>query len=148
MKKITLLLIIIFTITLLAQTGIEKYNPSFKIPSLAGNSSLLNPNKLEMNHSVFFLGGASSNQQSFYESTYTNHLQYSFNPKLKLNVDLNFVNYGTASFDNNWNIEGNNDNSTKVLPNFSLDYRPTENSRIIIQFNQYHRNRYFGDWRR
>ncbi|HCX72850.1 MAG TPA: hypothetical protein DHM37_03945 [Candidatus Cloacimonas sp.] len=146
MKKLTILILLAFALTLFGQNGIETFNPSYKIPSLFGHSSLLNPNKLKMNHSVFFLGGVSSNQQSFYESTYTNHLQYNFNPKLKLKVDLNFVNFGTASFDNNWNIEGNNDNSTQVLPNFSLDYRPTENSRITIQFNQYDRNRYFWDW--
>ncbi|MDY6914828.1 MAG: hypothetical protein SVM86_00740, partial [Candidatus Cloacimonadota bacterium] len=102
MKNNLVLILLLTPIILLAQTSVEKYEPSFQMPSLSGSGFVLNPSKLQMNHSVFFLGGVSSNNQGYYESTYTNHLQYKFNSKLKLNVDLNFVNFGTASFQDNW----------------------------------------------
>lgn len=142
MKKIILTLSIFLVISL-------SYSQSSFTPQLR-KFSLLNPNKLSVNHSVSFMSGFSSNNNAFYHSQYTNHIQYRFNPKLTLNLDLNFVNMGTAKFSDNFNIEGNNDNNSKVLPEFSLNYRPTENMNIKIEFRQgnvYHlRNNPFRRW--
>lgn len=100
-------------------------------------TSFLNTNNFTINHSVSFMSGISSNKQSYYQSVYTNHLNYQFSPKLNLKLDLNFVNFGTATYKSGIEFEGNNDNTSKILPNFQLNYSPTENTSFIIEFKQY-----------
>ena len=135
--------IIIFALVLISVSGFaESFNPNLMMPSL------INMNKIKMHHSMSFMSGVSSNNQGFYQSQYTNHIKYQFSPKLSMNLDLNFVNVGTATFNKGFDIEGNNDNNTMVLPEFSLNYQPTENTFITIEYRQvggygntgYHRN--------
>lgn len=108
------------------------FKPSLLTPSF------LNPNNFSMSHSVKFMGGYSSNNQSFYESVYTNHLMYKFKPNLNLKVDLNFVNFGTATYKSGIEFEGNDDNQSKVMPNFQLNWKPSESTSITVEFKQYH----------
>ena len=116
---------------LLSQTTNTSFiNPHWQMPSL------LNPNKLQVNHSASFTAGGSSNGQGFYQSMYTNHMLYRFNPKLDLRVNLNFVNFGTATMHGGLDIEGNDDNATKMLPEFELQWRPTENTTLRIEYSQ------------
>jgi len=94
-----------------------------------------------------------SNGQSFYQSVYTNHLQYQFNPKLSMNMNLNFVNFGSATMKNKLSFDGNGDNQSKVLPEFSLMYQPSKNFTIRFDYQQrslYSYNSYddYFDWRR
>ena len=103
-------------------------NPNFQ------NNSIFVLNKLSMHHSVSFMSGYSTSQNGFYQSLYTNHLDYDFSEKLKLRLDLNFVNYG--QFQNNLSFSENN-SQTKILPNLSLDYQPNENLRISFEIKQY-----------
>ena len=108
------------------------------IGSFGGNpyvnlNSILNQNNLKMNHSMSFMSGASSNGRGFYQSMYTNHLLYQFSPKLDLQLDLNFVNFGTANFNDKLSIKGNDYNKSTVIPEFSLNYRPSENFNIIFE---------------
>ncbi len=131
MKKIILILILMSGF-LYGQIIDSGFNPNKFAPSL------FNMNDLEMNHSVSFSTGFSSGQ-SFYQSVYTNQIKYQFNSKLSLNLDLNFVNFGTGSMQN-WEFDSNNDNQTMVLPNMQLNYRPTENILIQVEYNQYPRN--------
>jgi hypothetical protein len=84
-----------------------------------------------------FSSSFSSNNHSIYESVYTNHLNYNFSPKLNLKIDLNFINYGSATYKSGIEFEGNNDNTSRVLPNFQLNYSPTENMKFVIEFRQY-----------
>jgi hypothetical protein len=59
------------------------------------------------------------------------------------------VNAGTATFNKGFDIEGNNDNNTMVLPEFSLNYQPTENTFITIEYRQvggYDTNSYNRNW--
>ena len=107
------------------------FTPNLLMPSF------INPDKFSMNHSVSFMSGFSSNNQGYYQSVYTNHLKYQFSSKLNLKVDLNFVNFGTATYQSGFKFEGNNDNISKVLPNFQLNYSPTKNTQISIEFKQY-----------
>lgn len=117
------------------------FNSNMKMPSL------INMDQFDMSHSASFMAGGSSNGMGFYESRYTNHILYNISPKLKFRVDLNFINFGTASMSKSWDIESQNDNQSKVLPDFQLEFNPTENSRFIIEVNTSGRNS-FGSYRR
>lgn len=132
MKKL-FMIIVVLSISLILNSQIIE---SAFSPNLL-TSSFLNPDNLSMSHTVRFSGGVASGSQSFYESVYTNHLSYKFTPRLKLNVDLNFVNFGTATYKNGIEFEGNNDNTSRVIPNFQLNWKPSENTSISIEYRQY-----------
>jgi hypothetical protein len=141
MKIIFCLILITAAIFLHAQVIENAFTPNLLTPSF------LNPNNLSINHSVKFSGGYSSNSQSYYESVYTNHITYRFNPRLNLKVDLNFVNFGTATHTGGIEFEGNNDNASRVLPNFQLNWKPTENTNITIEYrNYYNPLEYYHRW--
>ncbi|RLC54257.1 MAG: hypothetical protein DRH79_01180 [Candidatus Cloacimonadota bacterium] len=131
MKRILLIMILILTFALNAEMINNVFKPSLLMPSF------LDANKISVNHSISFSSGISSNKQSFYQSVYTNHLSYNFNSKLKLDLDLNFVNFGTATYKSGIEFDGNEDNATKVLPNMQLNWKPSENTSITIEFKQY-----------
>ncbi len=105
------------------------------------NSGLYQPsffdlNKIDMNHSLSFQSGASSNGQGYYLSMYTNHLSFDFHPKLTFNLDLHFANFGTASFNKNFDIEGNNDNASEIFPEIQMEYKPNDNMSIRVEFGR------------
>ncbi len=131
MKRILLIMILILTFTLNAEVINNVFKPNLLMPSF------LDANKISVNHSISFSSGISSNKQSFYQSVYTNHLSYNFNSKLKLDLDLNFVNFGTATYKSGIEFDGNEDNATKVLPNMQLNWKPSENTSITFEFKQY-----------
>ncbi len=126
-----LLGILLLAFSLNAQIIDNAFTPDLLMPSM------LNMNNLTMNHSMTFGSSFSSNGQSNYESVYTNHLKYKFSSKFNLNIDLNFVNFGSATHQGGIEFDGNNDNTSKVLPNFQLNYNPSENVKFIIEFKQY-----------
>ncbi len=132
MKKVILIFILVASIVILnAEIINSAFTPELFMPSM------INMNNLTINHSISFSSSISSNNQSAYESVYTNHLNYKFSPKFNLKVDLNFVNFGSATHQSGIEFEGNNDNTSKILPNFQLNYNPSENVRFIIEFKQY-----------
>ena len=141
MKKIMMLVMLFLVVGLSAQIINSAFTPDLLMPSM------INMNNLTINHSMTFSSSLSSNNNSSYESVYTNHINYNFSPKLNLKVDLNFINYGSATYKSGIEFEGNNDNTSKVLPNFQLNYSPSENMKFIIEFKQYNspfeRNQYF-----
>ncbi len=106
------------------------------------NYSLLNPNNYTMSHSMSFSTSYSSGL-SLYQSRYTNHISYQVNDKLDINVDLHLTNFGSANISKGFNIEGNDDNSTDIVPDFSVNYRPTENTSIHFVFRGGSENPYF-----
>jgi len=131
MKRIMLITILIIAFSLNAEIINSAFTPELLMPSM------INMNKLTMNHSMSFSSSFSSNSQSAYESVYTNHITYKFNSKLDLKIDLNFVNFGTATHQSGIEFDGNNDNTSRVLPNFQLNYNPSENVKFVIEFRQY-----------
>lgn len=131
MKRIMVIIILIIAFSLNAEIINKAFTPELLMPSM------INMNNLTINHSMSFSSSISSNNQSAYESVYTNHLQYKFSPKLDLKVDLNFVNFGSAMYKGGIEFEGNNDNTSKILPNFQLNYNPSENVKFIFEFRQY-----------
>jgi hypothetical protein len=142
MKKLLLILILLISLQLLLSQENIFTRPSFN-GDLSSNS-LLNPYKLKMTHSVGFMAGTSSNGLGFYESRYTNLINYEFNPKLSLALDLNFVNFGSITSSKNFSIESNEDNKTKIQPEFSLTYKPTDSISINIGYRNY--NNYYNPW--
>ncbi len=112
------------------------------------NSSLLNVENMDMGHTLSFMAGGGSNSQGFYQSMYTNHLMYRVNDKLQFNLDLNFVNYGTATFNKDFDIEGNNDNRSNVVPAFNMQYKPSDNTTIEFRFQYggYRSNRFWNSF--
>ncbi|MCD4817059.1 MAG: hypothetical protein K8S23_00025 [Candidatus Cloacimonetes bacterium] len=136
MKKIIFSLIfIVFIVASYAQVGSMFSNPSFAKPDFSF-TSLFNPNILTMNHSVSFFSGMDSSKNAFYQSVYTNHLKFKFNPKFSMNLDLNFVNIGTGNIQNNMSFKSNQDNSTMVIPELNMTYKPTENTTISFHFSK------------
>ncbi len=136
MKKISILLILIISFTLIFARfelpGSESYfNPNFQL------GSLLNPNKVKMSHTMSFGSGISSNGLGYYQSAYTNHLMFDLKENLKMNIDLSFVNQGSMTHNNNLDFKSNNDNNNLVIPSFSMEYQPFENTKIYFEYRQY-----------
>lgn len=124
MKKIMVVFLLMIALSSWAQTSV--FRPDMLMNQFNGFKNL------EMNHSVSFSSGVSSNSNSFYMSTYTNHLKYQFGPKLEMKLDLNFVNLGTATHQSGIDFSGNGDNSSLVVPEFELKYKPSGNTEIKL----------------
>ena len=126
-----LLILVLMTVAILplmAQYDIPR--PDFNPFSLS--SSMLN--KLSMSHSMGFEAGSSSGGNGYYLSRYTNHLKYALGPKLDLDLDLNFVNFGSMSTSKSFSL--NEDNDSKILPEFSLRYRPSDSMTFELKMSQ------------
>lgn len=89
---------------------------------------------LKMSHSMGFEAGTSSTGSGYYLSRYTNHMKYQFTPKLELDLDLNFVNFGSMNTSKSLSL--NDDNDNKILPEFSLRYRPSDSMSFEIKMSQ------------
>ena len=141
MKRIILVTLLILAFSLNAEVINSAFTPELLMPSM------MNINNLTINHSMSFSSSISSNSQSAYESVYTNHINYMFSPQLNLKVDLNFINFGSATYQGGIEFDGNNDNTSRILPNFQLNYKPSEKMNFTIEFRQYNspfdRNRLF-----
>lgn len=139
MRKITLSVLLVLGISLIyanfdLPTNINKlgyFNPKFQL------GSIFDPNTVKMTQSMSFGSGMSSNGLGFYQSTYTNHLNFDLRENLKFKVDLSLVNFGTMTHSNKLDFKSNNDNQNVVIPSFSLDYKPTDTTNIRIEFHQY-----------
>jgi len=137
MKKFLLILSLsLAMLPLLAQLNMMR--PNFSPYAL--KSALPN---LKLSHSMGFEAGTSSGGEGYYLSRYTNTLSYKLSPKMDLDVDLNFVNFGSMSK----GFAMNDDNSTKLLPELSLRYQPRENMSFEVRMRQGWMNRsVITDW--
>lgn len=152
--KVLIIIIAIFSITTSLYSQVQIDRPTFNFNPNYQLNSLLNPNQIKMNHSMSFMSGVSSGGLGFYQSSYTNHLRFDLRENLKLNVDLSFVNLGSMSHNNDWKLHSNNDNHNIVVPGFSMEYNPTDNTRFIFEYRQIRgaqpfntHNRYNEWWR-
>ncbi|OQY39026.1 MAG: hypothetical protein B6226_02715 [Candidatus Cloacimonetes bacterium 4572_65] len=153
MKKIIILFTILIGFSLLSsQVRLGSSGTNF-VPSdwswatngwknNTSNFSLLNPNNYDMNHSFSFATSYASGE-SLYQSTYTNHIAYRVNSKLDINLDLHFTNYGSASVSKGMDIESNDDNTNNIVPDFSVEYRPSENTSFQFVYRGATANPYF-----
>lgn len=135
MKKVIIISLFIVSFALVyadfnTPANLGYFNPNYQL------ESLLNPNKVKMSHTMSFASGVSSGGQGFYQSAYTNHMKFDLRENLKFNLDLSFVNQGTMTHNNSFNIKGNNDNQNLVVPSFSMEYQPFENTKIYFEYRQ------------
>ncbi len=137
MKRNLLIVVMILSSTIIFSQNIPNmFNSGYSLSNL-GSLSFKKPNNLHISNSASFSSTFnSSSKKSSYLSNYSTNFLYDVNPKLKLNLKLNFANFGTANYNSNFEFSGNNDNTSKVLPEFSLDYKPFENTSIHIEFRQ------------
>ena len=154
-RAIFLTVVLVMFMGLQAQLSFDSLTPNFNPNFQLGG--FLNPDKVKMNHTMSFSSGMASNGLGYYESAYTNHLMFDLRDNLKFNVDLSYVNFGTMTHDSNLNFNSNNDNQGVIVPAFSLEYKPTENTTFYFEYNTLHRgidssyNRmkhFQRDWRR
>ena len=132
MKYIIIITILLVSATLLCAQDltIPKNTPS----SLFSFPTALPLNNLKMSQSISFSTTYNSGTKSaYYLSNYCNSFSLPLSDKLKLALDLNFVNYGKFGSSSPLISREN----TKILPNFSLDYTPTENMRLHIEYNSF-----------
>jgi hypothetical protein len=130
MKRAALIILAVMALyPLMAQIDAPK--PMFS-PNATTSSGFFSLNKIHMAHSLGFQAGTSSTGNGFYMSRYTNHINYKFNPKLELDLDLNFVNFGTTAS----GFEFNADNKSRVIPEFSLRYKPSDSFQLNFEFRQ------------
>lgn len=129
MKNLMILLLMsIAILPLMAQYDIPR--PDFNPFSLS-SPALKN---LSMSHSMGFEAGSSTRGDGYYLSRYTNHLNYALSPKLDLDLDLNFVNFGSMNTSQSFSM--NDDNDSKILPEFSLRYRPSDSMVFELKMSQ------------
>jgi hypothetical protein len=140
MKKLVLILMLIAGLYLLSAQNSVFNSSQFNAGNLS--SSLFNPYKLKMTHSMGFSAGTASNGLGFYESRYTNHIAYEFSSKLNMAIDLNFVNYGSTTNSKSFSISSNDDNKSRIIPGFSLNYKPTDAISLRIEYNTSNSNNY------
>jgi hypothetical protein len=129
-KYIVTLIASLFLLPLLAQVDLPRPNLN---PFNNGTSSILSLDRLSVSHSMGFEAGTSSVGDGYYLSRYTNHMKYTFNPKLELDLDLNFVNFGSMNTASRF--EFNDDNANRIIPEFSLRYKPSDSISIQVQMN-------------
>ncbi len=132
MKRIIILGVFILIISGMNLSA-EQWNSVASDPYI-NLRGLLNPNNLQINHTLSFMTGVSSEGSGFYQSVYTNHLFFDLHPKVDFKVDLNFVNYGTTQWNDTFSVKANDDNTSNIIPEFSLQYRPSDNTSIRIEF--------------
>ncbi len=113
----------------------QELTPQQNAPSsLFSFPSTLPINNLKMSQSISFSTTYNSGTKSaYYLSNFCSSFKLPLSEKLNLALDLNFVNYGKFGVSSPL-ISNEN---TKVLPNFSLDYAPTQNLRLHIEFNSF-----------
>jgi len=108
--------------------------PQNEPSSLFSFPSTLPLNNLKLSQSISFSTTYNSGTKSaYYLSNFCNSFSLPLSDKLKLALDLNFVNYG--KFGSSSPLVSNE--NTKILPNFSLDYAPTENLRLHIEYQSF-----------
>ena len=144
-RKLFILIMVLISTLIFSQNIPNMFKSGYSLSNL-GSLSFKKPENLHISNSASFCSSFnSSSKKSSYLSNYSTNFLYDVNPKLKLNFKLNFANFGTANYNGNFNFSGNNDNKTKILPEFSLDYKPFENTNIHIEFRQNVRNSYFSN---
>lgn len=123
------ILSLLLVLPLAAQIDLDRLGSA---PYSGSGTSLLSLNRISMSHSMGFSAGTTLGGNGYYMSRYTNHLKYAFSKKLDLELDLNFVNFGSTSS----SFKLNDDNQSKILPEFRLNYRPSDSVNVSIEFRQ------------
>ncbi len=131
MKKILLSIVIVLLLTFSVYaenlTENSAFNSPFKFPST------LSLSKLKSSQSISFTSIMSSGSKPIFISNFKNRFRYNLSSDLKLQLDLNVVNFQNSNIDSDFSLQDN----SKVLPNFRLDYSPSENFHLRFEYNSY-----------
>jgi hypothetical protein len=97
-------------------------------PAKQTGFSLLDPSRLNISHSYmmsYFSGGGRSGSVGLYMST----LQYQLSRPLSLRVGLGYLHQPLGFLSSSANTVEN-----QILPNFRLDFRPSENFHFMVDY--------------
>lgn len=140
-KAVFILVACLFCLSLTAGVADGFYHdPAFEL------NSILPQNSFEMHHSLTFSSALSSNGDGMYSNMYTNHLDFALSKNIDLKMKLHFINAGSLSFDRDYDFNLNDDNASQLLPEFQMEWRPSENTTIMLHFQQ--SNRYYNCFNR
>ena len=137
MKNLVFIVIFIFSSVINAQFKGEAEKPINVRDGIVNNnpSSLLlgfiNPDNLHINHSMS-MSYTSFGNQGIALGVYTGSLMYKFSDKLDLQIDASVVNTPYSSFGE----EHANQINGVYLSKAQLNYRPSKDMNITIQFNR------------
>lgn len=137
MKKLLLISLLVFSGIINAQFKGEAEKPVDIRDGIVNNnpSSLLlgfiNPDNLKINHSISMSYTAFGNQ-GIALGVYTGSLMYKFSDNFDLQIDASLVNTPYSSFGQ----EHANQINGIYLSKAQLNYRPSEDMHITIQFNR------------
>ncbi|MFC2133230.1 hypothetical protein ACFLTH_01315 [Bacteroidota bacterium] len=137
MKKLILISLFVFTGIINAQFKGEAEKPVNVRDGIINNSpsslllGFINPDNLQINHSMS-MSYTSFGNQGIALGVYTGSLMYKFNDKLDLQIDASVVNtpYSSYGQEHADHING------VYLSRAQLNYRPSEDMHITIQFNR------------
>jgi hypothetical protein len=137
MKKLLLILLILSSLNVYAQFRDElNKQPDIKSGILNNSSSslfgLFNPDNFKMSH-TFDLSYQTSGFGNLALSTYTNSMFYKFNDQLNFQADISLVNSPYNSFGKEFSKQING----IYLSRAQLNYKPSENMNIILQYRSY-----------
>ncbi len=133
--------LIVLVLLIGAQAAVGQFKPkageqprvsdSFIQPSSAEWFSLFNPNNFQMRHS-YSASYATSGGQGIALQRYTNTMTYQFTPKLDARVDLSLQNSPYSTFE----YRMQNQFSKAYVSRAELNYRPSENTVISLQYRE------------
>ncbi len=149
MKRLTILLIIVFSISIKAQfkTDSDKKDPVINSITNYSPSSLflgfLNPDNFTIRHSVG-MSYTSFGNNGIALGSYTGSIGYAFSDKLNVQVDASLVTSPYSSFGDQFS----KDISGLYLNRAAINYAPSENTKFILEFRQipygYYNRGYYG----
>lgn len=140
-SKISILLLLFSLISLSYgqyKSQLVNGTPANPLPSEAEESGItfLDPERFSMNHS-FGLSMASMGGMSFGYGVYSNRMRYLLSDKLSLQANLDFVQPTFSSLPGSVNAFNG-----QTFYQAKLEYKPSENSRFELIFNNYPLYRY------
>lgn len=113
------------------------------------NNFLMDPNFFNMQQSYSMSYWSSSNGSSSSQGLYLNHMTMNLAQNLVAFVDVGYHTPFHSNFqtqDPRLNAYGNNQNSSLIFPRFGLEYQPSENVYMSVQFvNGQDAMRAYGD---
>ena len=130
MKKIvSIILILIVT----AAMAFAQNTNDVKLNSYVNknNIPIFDPSRLKIRQSYslsYFSGGGQSGSVGLY----MNSIEYSFSDPLKVRLDIGYMHNPSALFSNKSSIT----NSGVIIPGFSLDWRPSKNFMLSLDYRQ------------
>lgn len=137
MKNYLLVLLLMFSFTILNAQDFLMQEKPFSKEDLLSKSALLNSNRFFMNQSYSMIYSSTTNGNSDMTGAYINHMEYHFESPFILSMDLGMIHKPLQQYnDFKTNLRNNNSvpNEQFVIPNIGLTYKPSDKFQISIQY--------------